>query len=178
MEFVCKDPLATVRGANVKATLAGFQTMQSAGQWLIRQHGIEPEQLSPDARVPVQAWLDAMRQLQERSGGRLLEGIGRAIIEAAHFPPELDSVEKVVMALDTIYYLNHEGDVGHYHVERGDDGELVVECSTPYPRAFEHGLLQGIASHPRLTGAKSYAVEYVELEQGDRTCRITLRPKG
>src|SRR5687768_3745672 len=114
MEFTVKDPAALVRAANVNATIEAFKTMPSAGHWLVAKHGIDAEELQPDAWLPVQKWLNALKDLHDRCGGEMLRQVGRAIISNAHFPPHFKTVESVLMALNDIYYVNHKGAVGAY----------------------------------------------------------------
>ncbi|MEM6558203.1 MAG: hypothetical protein AAF605_00325 [Myxococcota bacterium] len=179
MEYECADPNATVRAANVRSTLDAFAYMPSMGQALVARHGLPIEDLHPDNRVPVQRWLDAMKELAAVGGTNMLRAVGSAIIRNADFPPHLDSVPTVLTALDTIYYANHDGDVGHYVTRVLDDGAIEVECSTPYPREFERGLVEGICSHPDLCGDIAYIVHYSDgPPDSDVSCILTVRTKA
>ena len=174
MEFVCNDPEATVRAANVRATLDAFSLVPSVGQRIAARHGLQIQNLTPDKFVPVQRWLDALREIQLQVGPEVVRSVGIKIIENAHFPPEFATVESVLEALDNIYYMNHRGKVGHYRIRR--EGELLVlRCETPYPRHFERGLVEGIC-RSRLARGRRFDVSY---EPGppddDLTCTLTIR---
>jgi hypothetical protein len=80
MEFRCPDPSATVRAANVKATLDAFKLVPSVGNRLIEKHKLRLDDLRPDNLVPVQRWLDALAEIQSVIGHEVLRSVGAAII--------------------------------------------------------------------------------------------------
>jgi hypothetical protein len=177
MELRCKDPSATVRAANVRATLDAFNLVPSVGKRLVEKHHLAVGDLQPDKMVLVQSWLDALAEIATAAGPEVVRAVGAAIVENADFPRELDSVEAVLLALDTIYQHNHKGDVGHYHSRKLDDGSFEVRCETPYPRQFERGLVEGIARHARLTKGQRYGVQYLEGDGKDVTCTLVVLQK-
>ena len=176
MEFFCSDPQAMVRAGNVQATLNAFKLQPLYAKTLLAPFGLNVEDVQPEQFVPVQRWLDAMKHLQKELGDFVLRQVGQAVAESAVFPQELSSVEAVLEALDAVYYLNHRGNVGHYHVSRGADGSITVRCETPYPRQFERGLIEGFTRHPKLTQGKRYLAQYTEAPARSRhTCTLTVR---
>jgi len=84
---------------------------------------------------------------------------------------------EVLMALDTIYHLNHKGEVGHYLSSVEKDGAIVVRCETPYPRSFERGLVEGISHNPRLLKpGERFQVRYTDGPPGGRlTCTLHVK---
>jgi hypothetical protein len=178
MEFRCPDPSATVRAANVQATLDAFKLVPFVGKRLIERHKLPLDDLRPDNMVPVQRWLDALAEIQSFIGHEVLRSVGAAIIENADFPPKFDSVESVLLALDEIYHLNHRGQVGHYITRKLGDDSVEVHCETPYPRPFERGLIEGITRHARLAKRSKYSVQFIEGRPGaDRTCTLIVRAR-
>jgi hypothetical protein len=175
VEFVCADPQATVRAANVRATLDAFRLVPTMGRRIVEKHKLSPAELLPDNFVLVQRWLDALRDIQAEVGPAVVREVGSRIIENADFPPHFATVENVLEALDTIYHLNHRGDVGHYRTSRSTDGGIVVRCETPYPRQFERGLVEGICRHKVAKGQR-YGILYEDGPAGsDVTCVLTVR---
>jgi hypothetical protein len=175
MDFVCRDPSATVRAANVRATLEAFHLVPSMGRRLVERHRLRVEELGPDQFVPIQSWLEALKEVQEHVGQSMVRSVGVRIVENADFPHTFPDAESILLALDTIYHLNHRGDVGHYYSSRSADGSIVVRCETPYPREFERGLVEGIC---RNRSAKDilYAVEFTAGPvAADPTCTLTVR---
>jgi hypothetical protein len=173
MEFVSPDPKAQVRAANVRATLAAFPLMPGLGRQIVERYRINVEDLAPDAFLPVQRWLDALKEIQHAIGPNKVREVGRNIIENAEFPPQFNDAESILEALDQIYYANHRGDVGHYVVTRTRPDEIVVRCETPYPRAFERGLVEGIVRNRRAHG--TFSVAYTDgPPAGALTCTLTV----
>ncbi len=174
MDFVCNDPSATVRAANVRATLDAFNLVPSVGKRLIARHQLDVRDLTTDNFVPVQRWLDALKEIQESVGTAVVRKVGTRIIENADFPPSFSSVEAILEQLDAIYHLNHRGEVGHYHCDEVD-GALVVRCETPYPRHFEWGLVEGICRN-KAAGGRRYTITYADgATSGACTCTLTVR---
>src|SRR5258708_28027574 len=100
MEFVCPDPKARVRAANVRSTLDAFKLMPQIGRRLIAQHGLKLEELGPDNFILVQNWLDALKDVQQSVGPDKVRAVGRNIIQHADFPPNFKDAESILMALD------------------------------------------------------------------------------
>jgi len=175
MEFVCPDPNATVRAANVRATIEAFDIAPNMAKRLMEKHQLVD--LRADNFVLVQRWLDALKSIQQQFGDVLLYQTGTRIIENADFPPQFQDAETVLRALDDIYHLNHRGEVGHYRSTRNTDGSIEVRCETPYPRHFERGLVEGITRNKRLTdgGKRQYHVQYREAPPGSElTCTMIV----
>jgi hypothetical protein len=174
MDFVCSDPKAMVRAANVRATLDAFKLVPAIGLRIIEKHSLNVKDLRPDNFILVQRWLDAMKEIQDDVGEAKLREVGRKIVESADIPSE-DS-ETILLNIDKIYYLNHKGDVGHYLSRRLPDGAIEVRCETPYPRNFEWGLVEGFCTHPTAAQGHRYAIEYTDGPRtGDHTCTLVVR---
>jgi hypothetical protein len=176
MEFVCVDREAVVRAANVRATLDAFQLVPAMGERLIARYNLDIKELTEDKFVPVQSWLDALKEIQERLGAPAVRRVGARIIENADFPPHLGSVEAILDGLDAIYHLNHRGEVGHYLTSRRGSA-IVVGCETPYPSAFEIGLIEGICNNRKL-GTRKYLISSQSgTPNALRTVTVTVRPQ-
>ncbi|HEV8246891.1 MAG TPA: hypothetical protein VGP93_14030 [Polyangiaceae bacterium] len=176
MDFTCPDPKATVRAANVRATLDAFRLLPELGRRIVERHELSVDDLRPDAWILVQRWLDALKEIQGAVGPAKVREVGRLVVENADIPPI--GTEALLLALDQVYYQNHRGDVGHYRTTRIDDGSIEVRCETPYPRHFEWGLIDGFCG-PQCAGSSRYSVEYIEGPPGgDHTCTLTVRKLG
>src|SRR4051794_30725843 len=124
MEFVCPDPKATVRAANVRATYDAFRLLPSVGRRIMERHELPVDSLKAELFVPVQHWLNALKEIQEQAGPQVVRRVGAGIIEPQISPPSLSTVEAVLQSLDAIYYMNHRGNVGHYYTAKRSDGSL------------------------------------------------------
>lgn len=173
MELISSDPSACVRGFNIGATVAAFGLLPAVGDTVLARNGITRSQLTQDTMVPLQHWLNALADIRNMLGSEALRAVGRKVTSYALLPRELDTVERVLLALDAVYYANHSGDVGHYRVSRSG-ADIVIRCETPYPAELEHGLIEGFVANPSL-GRKRYAVELVMGDDITHTCTLIVR---
>lgn len=175
MEFVSPDPEAQVRALNVRATLDAFQLRPSLGQRLIERHQLHLDDLRPENFIPLQRWLDALKEIQSEIGPNLLHRVGIGTIENAEMPPFIDSIDVAFAAMDDVYHANHRGNVGHYRCTRSPDGVWEIRCETPYPKSFEHGIVVGACR--KFGKGKLFHIDYADAPPGgDVTCIMTVRP--
>jgi hypothetical protein len=176
VEFICPDPNAVVRAANVRATLDAFNLIPTLGRKIIARHNLNVDDLRPDNYVLVQSWLNALRDIQREVGISVVREVGAHIIENADFPAHFTTAMSILEALDKIYYVNHRGDVGHYYSSRNADSSLTIRCETPYPRHFEWGLIEGITRNKRVHD-RNYTIDFADGPPGSIvTCTLTIRP--
>jgi hypothetical protein len=176
MDFVCPDPKATVRAANVRATLDAFKLVPLMAKRLIERHDLNVADLRPENFILVQRWLDALKEIQTEIGGNKLREVGRNIVEAAEFPPHFTDAETMLMASDEIYKMNHRGNVGQYVVTREPDKSIIVRCETPYPRMFEWGVIEGMTKNKKYQHPGTFTVDFVDgPPMGNLTCTLTVR---
>jgi hypothetical protein len=179
MDFVCKDPKALVRAANVRATIDAFKLVPNMCQRLIKKHKLSVQDLRPDKYVPVQHWLDALQEIQKEVGKEKLRAVGRGIVENANFPPHFVDAETMLMASNDIFLMNHQGNVGQYVVTRLPDGVIRVQCETPYPRMFEWGVIEGMTKNTKYQHPGKFRVDYEDGPlDGDLTCTLFIKRIG
>lgn len=121
---------------------------------------------APDEWYPQQAWLNTFEVIAEELEPHILDRLGEQIPDVAEWPTGLSSVEEGLRSIDEAYRRNHRGgDIGAYRFESTGDrtGEVIAE--TPYPCAFDRGLIRAVAR--RYAPVESFV--FVE-ERGDR-CR-------
>ena len=176
MEYVSHDPRAKVRAPNLLFLVESFQFAPSLVDELLAKHDMERSMFANGVYMPLQNALDLLREVEQRVGPAKLQQMGSKASQAVVFPTSLDTVEKVLLALDSIYSLHHRGDVGHYHSRALADGAIEVRCETPYPRAYEHGIIEGFTLNPSVAKGQRYLVEYVDGPVGgDLSCICTVR---
>jgi len=112
---------------------------------ILEEHGIvAPEEGTWHAQ---QAWLDAFLEIAEAMGSVTVKMIGKKIPEVVQWPPDIDTVEKSLAALDVVYHMNHRGgDIGHYTFEITGEQSYKMVCDNPYPCDFDLGLIEATAS--------------------------------
>lgn len=142
-----------------------------------------------DAWYSQQAWLDVLREIDERFGTEILFNIGAEIPNSAVFPSLAVDIDSAVRSIDIAYHLNHrragqvmydpatgimlEG-IGHYTHEKLSGNHILSTCMTPYPCEYDLGIVATMARRfePRTI------VEHVGSEcrrHGAQACTYSLR---
>lgn len=91
--------------------------------------------------------LDVCDRLYESVGAATVERIGRFLPELVDWPADVTTTAEALEALDGWYDGLHRRGAGSVTFERTDDGHGEVRFETPYPDAFECGLVRGIGHH-------------------------------
>lgn len=178
MEYVSHDPRAKVRAPNLLFLVESFQFAPSLVDELLKNHGMERSMFATAAYMPLQSALDVVREVEQRVGPAKLQQMGSKASQAVAFPANIDTVEKVLLEIDMIYSLHHLGDVGHYRSRVLADGAIEVRCETAYPRAYEHGVIEGFTLNPSLAKGQRYLVDYAGGPVGtDLSCICTVRKR-
>ena len=133
----------TVNGEAILGVVTALATGQEARLQILRKHGIDPE---PGKWYPLQAWLDAFKEIASSIGTNTLFMIGKTIADKAKFPP-IDSIETALNVIDKAYKMNNiGGDVGEYVLKEFNarNKTAVLYCRNPYPSEFDRGLITAI----------------------------------
>jgi hypothetical protein len=88
--------------------------------------------------------LNALKEIGEKYGSNSLFAIGKAIIDHAHLPPFINTLEIALNSINEAYKLNHRnGTIGYYKVLEFNSKNrfAVMECKNPYPSYFDKGLI-------------------------------------
>lgn len=165
MQYVAFEENIEILGAAVMATVGGFGPFRKIVERVLTREGLaasdtNPGQIDVDAWYSQQAWLDALREVDERFGAEILFNIGAEIPNNAVFPSSAVDVHSAVQSIDVAYHLNHrrhgvvmydppsgamlEG-IGHYGYEKLGERELLSRCHTPYPCEFDLGIVSTMA---------------------------------
>lgn len=157
-EFVAIEKGILVNGPTIMSLVNGMGKFKEMGQEILEDSGIED--VKEDGWYSQQAWLDAFKDIADEIGESTLFNIGKAILENAQFPPEIDDIHKGLSAIDVAYHMNHKkGDnvmfnpqtgemlegIGHYKYEKVDDKKAKLVCDTPYPCEFDRGIVTSMA---------------------------------
>lgn len=104
--------------------------------------------------------LKAYQEVEQKLGRTTIFSIGEKIPSNAVFPPEIDSIEKALFSINIAYHMNHsinsvimfdpntgtiQDGIGNYVVKILGDGEAEITSDTPYPTAFDEGIIFAIA---------------------------------
>ena len=136
-----------VNGETVLSTVNAFpEFLQAFATKILAEKSIENPQ--PGSWYSQEAWLESFKIISEKFGANTLFEIGKKIPENAQFPPEVNSIDKGLGAIDVAYNMNHRnGDIGYYKLVSFDEANrtLVMECKNPYPCDFDRGIITAMA---------------------------------
>jgi hypothetical protein len=133
-----------VNGETVYAIVDGMGAFKSKALDILARNGIR----DPKAGnwYLQQSWLDSFKEIAETLGDNTLLAIGRKIPENAKFPPQINTIEKALLAIDVAYHINHrKGEIGHYHFSSTGPKSAKLVCRNPYPCAFDRGIIEAMA---------------------------------
>jgi hypothetical protein len=141
-----------VNGETVLSVVDGLGTFKRQAYSILEANGIKDPQ--PGQWYPQQKWLDSFKAIAEKLGSSTLYVIGSKIPSNAKFPPEIDSIEKALAAIDIAYHMNHRGgDIGVYKFAQTGPRSATIECRNPYPCDFDSGIIESMAKRFKPAGA-------------------------
>ncbi|WNG33661.1 hypothetical protein F0U61_08485 [Archangium violaceum] len=166
-----------IKGQTLKSVVDGFNAFAVLGSAYLLDEGIGTRSpnglvsLDPEGWYSQRSCLLCFQQISRQLGDGLLMQIGMAIPRNAHFPEGIQNIHDAIRTLDVAYHLNHrkngrvmwdpstrrmEEGIGHYGYEPVPGQRKIFSlCNTPYPCAFDQGLLtamaQRYASNARVT---------------------------
>jgi len=133
-----------VNGETVLSVVNGTGVYRKKAIEILSKNGIMDPQ--PGQWYSQQAWLDSFKEISETIGAKTLFAIGKAIPENAKFPPEINTIEKALSAIDVAYHMNHKGgEIGHYKFEPVSKNSGKMVCNNPYPCEFDMGIIDAMS---------------------------------
>jgi len=133
-----------VNGETVLSIVDGMGAMKVMALQLLKEAGITDPK--PGQWYRQQAWLDCFRKISASIGANTLSQIGQKIPENAQFPPQIDSIEKALAAIDVAFHMNHRGgEIGHYEYASDGPKKATLVCDNPYPCDFDRGIIVAMA---------------------------------
>jgi hypothetical protein len=143
-QFIALSPDVEVNGETVYAVVDGMGTFKSVALEILAENGIVDPQ--PGVWYPQQKWLNAFRKISAVLGANTLFNIGLKIPENANFPPEIQTIEQALKAIDVAYHMNHRnGEIGEYRYQCIGHKSAKMICPNPYPCAFDRGIITSMA---------------------------------
>jgi hypothetical protein len=136
---------AEVNGQTVLAVVDGMGVFKGQAMTILKEHGIADPQ--PNKWYSQQAWLDAFKTISEKLGPSTLFQIGKKIPENAVFPPEINTIESGLAAIDIAYHMNNRGgEIGRYAFKGNGGKSGTMECDNPFPCDFDRGIITAMAT--------------------------------
>jgi hypothetical protein len=151
-QFKAFSPNVEVNGETVTSIIDGMGAMKTMAASILEGVGIKNPK--PGQWYKQQSWLDAFKKISGSVGPNTLFQIGQKVPENAQFPPEIDSIEKALPAIDVAYHMNHRGgEIGHYTAKADGSSSVTLECANPYPCDFDRGIIAAMAKRFAPKGA-------------------------
>ena len=168
MTYPETTPDIEVNGVTVNAVLDGFKFYKDVALDILRAHDLAEIRPGGSWGVDPAGWYSAaalcaaLFEIGAKLGDQVIFQIGQKIPYNAHFPTWMKDIEDAVRSVDIAYHMNHrkakepmfcpdtsemsEG-IGHYDYRRiKGENTIIAVCDTPYPCAFDHGILAAITA--------------------------------
>lgn len=151
--FTVPSENAETSGIGILSIIEGMGVFKHNAIRILAKYGIVDPQA--DGWYSMQAYMDAYKEIATKIGPSTLRVIGKKIPEMVPWPPEIDTIEKVLGALDGAYQMNHRGgDVGHYRFEKTGERSGKMICDNPYPCYLDEGITIGTAKRFAPSGTR------------------------
>lgn len=117
----------------------------------------------------LQSCFDAIKDLPPKIGANTVYLIGKLLVSCVRIPDCIDTIDEALMAVNDIYQIHYRnGNAGCYKFRSTGERQGTMFCSSPYPCAFDMGLLTGICNHFKPSDSSSVSVTHSQ-ETG---CRV------
>lgn len=152
-EFVAPDPNVMATGICMNG-LKELQKFSSAIEGIYAKHGFDMH--APKDYYPIQAWLDLYKDVLETFGPATLFFLGVRTIKALPFPPEIQTWEVALGALNLgVQSVHYGGYFGEYAVEFTGPKRALAVCGTCYPSDLDLGILRELLDQFPIEGHKA-----------------------
>jgi hypothetical protein len=180
-QFVARSKNVEVNGETVLAFVDGMSTLESFKKRsleVLAEKGIKDPK--PGKWYPQQAWLDAFKEIATKIGDLTLFQIGQKIPENARFPPEINTIEKALSAIDMAYHMNHRGgEIGKYGFQSAGPKSAKMVCDNPYPCNFDKGIIECMAKKFKPKDSSSIHVSHDDTaecrKKGANSCTYLIK---
>ncbi|MFN7209415.1 MAG: hypothetical protein ACK4P1_03350 [Aggregatilineales bacterium] len=140
-----------------------FDSIRPHMEAIFKVYGLPPK-IDPNAWYPLQLYYDITKRLNSEQ----LISIGVRVINAAAFPPEIDSIQKAIELLMATHHLNlrnvPEGDgYSDYHF---DEHRITFRENTTFPHDPMYGYIYGLVQRYKKPG-ESPVVRRTYLNEAD-----------
>ncbi|MBN2305877.1 MAG: hypothetical protein JXQ72_15445 [Anaerolineae bacterium] len=162
--FMAKYPNAKMIGAGM---LSIFEAMGETAKPYLVKHGLDP--LEAEKRYALQQYIDTLYDILENEPNVMsnMVGIGIYIVDTAHLPPDMDTLEKALNSLEVIWQMHTQNAGQNWDCNKVDDSTFLVTNQGPIPPDVEYGVVYGFVR--KFAGHRSFTVEYedINMRNGD-----------
>lgn len=152
-----------VNGTTIKAIVDALKSLNFIVKKVFTDVGLPaPDDIDSEGWYSQQKWLDAFKLIETKAGPHTMMYIGEKIPENAHFPTNINDIEKALESIDIAYHINHrnvsgeilydasnksflEG-IGHYAWKKiPNEKKVIMTCENPYNCDFDRGIISKMA---------------------------------
>ncbi|MHA1673541.1 MAG: hypothetical protein ACTSYI_07925 [Promethearchaeota archaeon] len=164
-----------INGQTILSIKKGLLSEKIATKFIVEAVG---ESVEEDKFYPAEGFLKALNNIGEKMNVAIMKKVGTKIVEAAKWPPGIDSLDSAMQSISVAYKMNHRPNdaaiIGDYIYNKIDERECTITATNPYPCDFDEGIVNGVAR----TIEKSVFVTHLEgscRKNGDSKCVYLIR---
>ncbi len=128
-------------GAALQSFILAFGESHNIVQKILADAGVD--HIDADRWYDYDWSMSIYERISDQVGRAAVIEVGRRMIEAAVFPPGLDSVQKVLMSLGAAFKLNARGPVGDIFCTIEDDYSATIVRTQHGSCALNIGIIEG-----------------------------------
>lgn len=176
-QFQAFEPQTEVGGASILLLVDAMGTFKRLATSILERNGIH--EIDRNKWYPLQAYLDAYREIYEQIGERTLKSIGKQVPDKVHWTSDIDSIEGALISINAAYNLNHRGgNIGYYRYEKAGERSAKIVCCNPYPCVFDMGLIEAVGNKFAPPGSRvrvTHETPDVCRSKGGDVCTYSVR---
>lgn len=157
-QFVVKEKGIEVCSESVISLLNALKNDKEIAMEFLAEQGITD--LSPNTWHPMESSVAAQKQIFDTLGEKTLFNVGKAILETAIFPPNIDNIHASLDMLNIAYHMNHRKNgvvmfdpatgtkldgIGNYAYTKTSENSGEVVTDNPYSCEFDRGIITCMA---------------------------------
>ncbi|NVB38403.1 hypothetical protein G6O69_11225 [Pseudenhygromyxa sp. WMMC2535] len=155
-------------GAALRSFIVALSESQATIDKLLADAGVD--NIDPEAWYDYDWAVSFFYKIETLLGKAALTEVGRSMIEAAIYPPEIDNIHALLSGLGYWFALNARGpDVGEITCEFEDECTALIDNSARGPCSFNVGIIQGACARYGITPLIEHGNEGCK-DDGAPTC--------
>lgn len=138
-------------GAALSSLIVGLSEHQAVVNKLLADAGVS--KIDPEAWYDIEWAFDLFDKIEHELGRAAIIKVGRSMVEAAIYPPEIDSAEKILSSMGYWWALNARGpDIGAMTCEWEDEHTAIIEATVYRCRCtLTLGIIEGACTRYGIT---------------------------
>lgn len=153
-----------VSGRTVEVAVEGVMSVfRRRIRGMLDEQGITDPDPVAEEWYEMEDFLAVLETVERDAGTNAVTKIGEATPEFAEWPDDPADTVEALSKLTDLYEANHRNAPGGYDVEATGEGVARVVVDTPYPCAFDEGLVKGTV--------EKHGTDYPRIEEVGDDCR-------